>query len=341
MLAFALWLLFLLRTALAGPAWEAAPVETERPEVQAPVGGWWTEDGLHARVLAGPDDHATARRLADHVAGSLPRLAARLGVSTGGTIDIYIAPTQAEFASIQPGTPPDWADGTAWPRWGMVFLRSPSIRPGTAEPLEQVLDHELVHVLVGRAFAPSTPPRWLQEGLAQYFAGELGPETTHTLATMLFGRDDLLELSKLSRGFYGGPSMANKAYAASADFIGHLSGHYGPRAVPALVATMARGGTLEDAVQAATGRTLAQVEAEWRGGWADPAMLSNALMSADLLWGVAGVLVVVGAWRARRRTKRTLDRWEQEERWVAEREAAATRAPSLGWAAEPQSPWMH
>ena len=238
----------------------------------------------------------------------------------GGTIDIYLAPTQADFARIQPDAPPDWADGTAWPRWGLIFLRAPSARPGTAEPLEQVLDHEIVHVLLGRAFALQTPPRWLQEGLAQFYSGELGPKVSEDLMGVVFGRDHLFSLSQLSRGFHGDPIQARHAYAAAADFIGFLGSTYGDDAVQELIHAMAGGAGFSDALATATGSDLATVEAAWGRRWADPALLLKVFTNIELLFGLGAVLIVIGAWRARRRKVRTLTRWEHEERrhdeWV-------------------------
>ena len=60
------------------------------------------------------------------------QLAKRLGVPMGRPVDVYLAPDEATFRSLQPGTIPDWADGTAWPTRGLVYLRSPRIRAGTA-----------------------------------------------------------------------------------------------------------------------------------------------------------------------------------------------------------------
>lgn len=316
MVTFTLWLFFFVRAALAGPSWQAAPeLFVERPAVAAPIGGWRTEDGQYARVYGTSADTVTMRRLADHAATAVPRLAHRLGVPAGGTIDIYLAPSQAEFERIQPNAPPDWADGTAWPRWGMIFLRAPSARPGTAESLEQVLDHELIHVLVGRAFAPGTPPRWLQEGLAQYYSGELGPQVAEDLTSVVFGRDQLFSLRELSGGFHGDAVQARHAYAAAADFIGFLGREHGEDAVRGVVAEMAGGATFSDALATATGSDLATIEGEWRGRWSDPALLVNAV-NVELLWGLGGVLLAIGAWRARRRTRAKLERWEQEEEWL-------------------------
>jgi hypothetical protein len=332
MFGFVLWLLLFVRAALAGPpvgpSMQSAPESfAERPVIAAPAGGWWTEEGQYARVHAGGSDRVTARRLADHAAVAVPRLAKRLGVPSGATVEIYIAPSQVDFDGMQPGTPPEWADGTAYPNWNLVFLRSPSARPGTAEPLEQVLDHEIVHILVGNVFAPNVPPRWLQEGLAQFWTGELGPRTGDDLSNVLFGRDTLFSLHQLNAGFRGDPVRARLSYDAAADFIGFVASRYGENAVRSLVEEMAHGAYLDDAVLAATGDDVKTVEGAWRGHWSDPALLLRAVASSGLLWAAGAVLVLAGAWRVRRRARQKLARWEREEReWMERRMRALAEA---------------
>lgn len=320
--ALLLTFFLLLQAAFAGPSWQAAPDAGERPVVPAPPGGWWTEHGLYVNVHGGQDDHTVVRRLADHAATSLPRLSRLIGVEPGSDIDVYVAAEADQFDSMQPGIPPEWADGTAWPNWGLIFLRAPSIRPGTAEPLEQVLDHELVHILVGRAFAPRTPPRWLQEGLAQFWTGELDPSVATRLSSVVFGRERLFSLNQLSGSFYGDPVRAAEGYAASADFMGFLTARYGEDAVRTLVAEMAGGKAFPDALRVVTGKDMEAVEAEWSGRWTDPAAIFGAVLSTDVLWGFAGVLAVIGAFRVRRRARKKLDRWEREERWLMSRSNA-------------------
>ncbi len=321
-------LLLLLRVAFAGATWQAAPDAGERPPIPEPPGGWWSESGLYVTVHGAPEDRRTVQRLADHAAVALPRLSNLLGIPPAADVDVYVASSATQFRDIQPGSSPDYADGTAWPKWGLVFLRSPDLRPGTAEPLEQVLDHELVHVLVGQAFAGRTPPRWLQEGLAQYWAGELTPSVAERLSRVVFGRERLFSLNQLSSSFYGDPIRAAEGYAAAADFIGFLSGRYGERAVRTLVAEMAGGKGFPDALRVATGQDMADVEAAWRGRWSDASALQNSLASPDVLWGIAGVLAVIGAVRVRARTRRRLARWEREERWATFGHAGADSVPN-------------
>ncbi len=317
----------------AGPSWRTAP-EPVPEAVVAPAGGWWVEDGLWARVHAVEADRALARRLADHAATAVPRLAATLGVPGGRAISVYIAPTAADFARMQPGLPPEWADGTAWPSRGWIFLRAPDARGGETTPLETVLDHEIVHVLLGGAFREGQGgppvPRWLQEGLARLYAGELGPDTARTL----LARAGLPSLASLTRTFPQDPLDARVAYAAATDFLGRLRDTHGESALRTLVRAMAEGRTAPDALRLATGEDLATLEQRWRADWAAPLAWSRALDWATALgWPPLAVGLALGWARKARRNRTTLARWEREEALAeilaareAERRAAEEQA---------------
>ena len=73
---------------------------------------WQHYDGVYASVFYTPQDRATALHLSQLASKALPEIAQVLGVSTGGHVEIYIAPTQDSFLAIC-AIPPDWADGTA------------------------------------------------------------------------------------------------------------------------------------------------------------------------------------------------------------------------------------
>lgn len=321
----ALWLALLSFPASAAPEWRAAPEPiTERPDIPAPDGGWWLEDGQYARVYGAVADKVTVRRLADHAATATPELGRRLGVPTGGTVDVYLAPTRAFFSSVQPGTPPDWADGTAWASLGLVFLHAPDARAGTATPLETVLDHELVHVLLGRAFHPQPVPRWLQEGLAQFYAGEVGPQTAEALA-QAGGAGELLPLAQITRGFPRDPVTAQLAYAESADFVAFVHAQYGEEALRKLIRAIGGGQSFEDAVYTATGQDAKALEGAWLEQWASPWLRVVRIANSSVLWFVGSLAIVFGAYRRWKRGRDKLRAWEAEE---ARRLAALTPKPA-------------
>ncbi len=295
--------------------WTSAPaadaVATDLPTLPD---GWVTVPGTFLRVH-GPDDRVDLLlRVARHGSASLPRLADTLEVPIGSTIHVYVADTEERFRTMQPGTPPSWADATAWPGLGVVFLRDPKLRPGTEEPLEQVFDHELVHILLGRAFAPEVPPHWLQEGVAQVLAGQAGPNIARELSQAPL-RGGLVDLEALEHGFPADPLRARLAYAESADFVQYLQAEHGDDVVADLVHATAGGAGLSSAIRTATGSFLDDVEADWRRRWSTHASLSSGALAQLDSWvlGLGSLALIVGGILRRRRFHQRLQEMEREE----------------------------
>lgn len=269
------------------------------PEVPA---GWIQLDGPHLHVVAHPDDAGAARRLLQRGEAAIPRLAAALGVGAGGDITVFIAPDDATFEAMQPGPTPPWADGLAWPSRGLIYLHAPRARIGTDEPVEVVLEHELVHILLGRAFAPRPVPTWLQEGAAQVLAGQLRLEQTDDLALGLLG-GSAVPLSELTRGFPADPARAKVAYAESALFVAYLRHAAGAEGLRALVGRMARGESVDEAILAATGKGLAAHEQAWRADVEGSPLWLKPLFSEQTLAALGAVGFVIGGGVALRRRR--------------------------------------
>lgn len=296
----------------ATPSLTALPEVTEAPPqvIHAPSGGWWVEDGPYLRVFSEHRDRITANRLATAGNHQLADLSQRLGLPIGGLVDVYLAPTAESFATIQPGHPPDWADGTAWPKQGLVFLRSPSFRSGTAEPLEQVLSHELVHILVGRAFGDRHPPHWLQEGLALHVAQEMTPERIRQIMDHLPGQ--LLDFKDLVAGFPNDPMTVQLAYAQSGDFVGFIARLHGEAALGKIVQAVAGGATLPEAMRQVTGQSPVEMEKSWRDHWDDP-LLRVPIVGESLMLMGASLAAFYAIFKVRLRNQKKIERWEKEE----------------------------
>lgn len=276
--------------------------------------GWEVRGGPAIHVYGHVDDDRLLERLRRHADEAVPRLAKELGVPIGDDVHILLARSAEEFAALQPGSPPFWADGTAYPLPGAVFLRHPSLRGGHARPLEQVLDHELVHVLLGRAFYPVEVPRWLQEGVAQVYAGEAGPELPARIQRGALG-GDLFSLAALERGFPADARRADLAYAQSADFVQWLRVNWGADAVRQLVLHARQGRSLAHAVRAVTGRSLAEIDAAWRERLAATTPVFAAPENLDaVLFGLGGVVLLGVGFARRRALSRRLGSWRTHDR---------------------------
>ena len=107
-----------------------------------------------------------------------------------------------------------WVSGYAFGEQGIVVLlpgRVPSYPYGS---LEEVLDHELAHVLIARAAAGGPVPRWFNEGLAMV-AGRpwnLGDRARLTLAVL---GGEAVSLDRVESWFGGGAIEVRRAYAVS------------------------------------------------------------------------------------------------------------------------------
>ena len=301
--------------------------EWKRPAVPEPSGGWTVQEGLYGDVHSTWGDRVIARRLSAHLATSVPALAARLGLYPGDAVEVYLVDNEIDFHRMQPGATPDWADGTAWPNMSLVFLKSPTIRAGDAAPLETVLDHEIVHVLLGQAFGGRPVPRWLQEGYAQFFSGEAS-ERSMRLAHNELGLAPM-PLAELTQGFPANGLRAQIAYGESADFVAWIAGRGGEEGLRKLVARLADGATVDDALFSAAGISLANADIEWMSTVPTAKPWFRWLTNTNLWWSIGAVALVVGAYRRRRRSREKLARWEAEDRAraaaILERQEAAWR----------------
>ena len=188
------------------------------------------------------------------------------------------------------------------------------VRAGSAEPLEQVLDHELAHILLGRAFGAKPVPRWLQEGVAQLVAREYTMEITDRLGAGMFG-DDLMSLEDLSMGFPADPLRAQLAYAQSADFVAFLINNHGQEAIHQIIREMSGGTPFPAAVRAATGDSIDTIDAQWRARLAESDMLwLRPLVSDTMILSLAGLAFMgLGAMALRRRRQQLRDMADDEE----------------------------
>ena len=219
--------------------------------------------------------------------------------SPAARVDAYLAPTRRTFGAIQPGEPPSWAAGTAYPEDGLVFVLLDT--RGEKTP-RHVFAHELGHVVMYWTFGSNDPPRWLEEGLAQVAAGEFDLQTQAILTRAAVG-SGLIPLSSLTHSFPSDPARARIAYAQSRDFVLFVRHRYGEDSVPELVREMAAGTTAELAIERATGASFRDIETAWasrlerRYGWIP------VLGGSGAFWGLASVLLVLG-WARKRTQKR-------------------------------------
>lgn len=225
----------------------------------------------------------------------------------GPPIQVLLGPEGSDLARV-----PQWVAGYAFSEEGVIVLlpaRTPSYPDSS---LEELLRHEVAHVLVARAADGRPLPRWFHEGLAMIAGLSWGLDDRSQLTLALVG-DGEVSLEQLEREFRGGRGAARGAYAMAGAFANDLLRRHGDDAAARILAEVARGLSFEDAFQSATGSSLAEAE---RAFWRRQTLWYRwvpLLTSSVTLWLLVTLLALWAMGKRRARNAALHRRWEEEE----------------------------
>jgi hypothetical protein len=218
----------------------------------------------------------------------------------------------AEEGSPLAQSAPPWVSGFADPNAGVVVLmpaRAPSFPDSS---LEDLLRHEVAHVLIGRAAGGRPVPRWFQEGLAMIAGQSWGLADRSQLTIALFA-DRRISLTELDSRFAADQGTVQRAYAVAGAFVRDLVQSHGRGVTGAILSGVAEGLPFDEAFQRAAGVSLsAAAESFWERQtfWYRWVPL---LTSSVFLWILITLLAL---WAIRsRRTRDAAQRriWDEEE----------------------------
>lgn len=217
-------------------------------------------------------------------------------------ITITLVPSMSDAHALDPPWHlPGWAAGAAQPEKRRIVVGVSA--EGRVQDRRRTLHHELAHVLVRSAAGGVAMPRWLDEGLARFLAGEHGIEDLQVLAQARIA-DRFLPLAALEQGFPGGSADAALAYAQSGRAVSLMQDH--DNAVPRLLAAVRAGATVDDALRQTVGRATWQLDLDVRRSVTLWAAIATVGIESDLAMAGCGVVVAVFGVRARRRQRSRL-----------------------------------
>lgn len=209
---------------------------------------------------------------------------------------------------------PTWAAGVAHPPTGQILIARHG-PDGAPSNLEELLRHEMAHVILHRATGGAELPRWFHEGVAESFNGTINFGRSQTLASAVFG-PGVPNLEHLEESFYGtdGP-QASVAYAAARDLVEYMRTEDGTGMSLRQVLTELRAGkSFEVAVIRAYDASLEEIVAEWRKGLPGRFMWYPIAASGGLPFILVAPLVAIAWIRRRRAVARGYRRLELEDR---------------------------
>jgi MYXO-CTERM domain-containing protein len=270
-----------------------------------------------ALVIDAPPELASARsRLESFDPQPLAGIVRMVGLEDAGPpIDVLLAgEDSADARRVSP-----WIAGLAIGTAGHIVLfpsRSPMYPHDT---LEDVLRHEVAHVLISRAAGGREVPRWFHEGLAVAVERPWDFEDQSRLAWELVA-GPRLTMREIDALFDGGQSAQSRAYSLSAAVVRDIIREHGAEAPAGILRLLNTDIGFDEAVAKVTGRPIGAVE----DGFWDRQRVWTVWMpmvtSPSVLWlaviGLAGLAV----WRRRRHAAQIRRQWAEEERAAAERD---------------------
>ena len=238
----------------------------------------------------------------------------------GPPIRVMLAPEDSELARATSSWIAGFADGATGT---VVLFPSRSLRY-PHDSLEEVLRHEVAHILIVRAADGQAVPRWFNEGLAVVAERAWYFEDRWRLAWALVSADQV-RMDEVNDLFQAGSSGAGRAYALASAFVRHIIETQGSDVPARILAAVADGVSFEVAFEQATGRSLADAERSFHVELTSWTRRLPLLTSPFVLWMIVTLLALSAIYVGRRR------RAEQRRKWAEE------DARDVGWRAEETS----
>lgn len=251
---------------------------------------------------------------------------------------IMIAPDAATFREWVGPSVPEWGAAVAFTGQSRIVVQG-SAADGSAGDPRVILRHELAHLALAEVLG-ELPPRWFQEGYAQYAAGEVGDGAyLETNLALLFRR--IPTYAGLDSAFATRSSVgASAAYRLAALAVTHLAERDPARGLTLLFRYWPETGRLDGAVRRAYGVTLDDLERDWqrRARWEAGAL---ALAADVSLIGIVALVPLVPLWVSRRRrTRARLAAMKAEEARLEEAMAGSVLDALLASGrGEGRTPW--
>lgn len=253
----------------------------------------------------------------------MDRFATLLGADEAREVPIRVV-LASESSAAELGAP-GWVAGYALGGSSTVVLFPSRVPVYPYRSLEELLGHEVAHILIHRASAGRPLPRWFHEGLSMLAEEAWGWEDRSRVALAVL-RQGRYDLARLDRRF-GRPEEVAQAYAMAGAFVRDLVNQNGRDFPAGLLAAVASGTDFQDAFESATGHSLAEAEDSFWRRFTFWYRWLPFLTSSTALWIVIVLLALLAGRRRRQRVRALKERWELEETWA---DASRSDPDSLG-----------
>jgi len=212
---------------------------------------------------------------------------------------------------------PEWAAGVAMPERHTVVIRPERVPAYTQRRLTGVLAHETAHLIAYEAAGRGADlmPPWFREGVSATLArdGEWMDFVVLWLSQVPSSPSPLRQLDECFSAA-GSTVQRKAAYAGSFSFLHLVVQRHGARFPARVLAGLREGLDFEAAwARGASGVTLGQDERAWSISLQGRMRWIAVLTSTFTLWTAITLLVVLAYLWKRRRDRRLMEAWEEDE----------------------------
>ena len=260
-------------------------------------------------TIEAPEELAAARiRLESFDTRRLRGVMQLVGLDEAGDpIRVVLAPEGSPLARQAPPPIAGFASQDA----DLIVLfpaRSPAYPHDT---LEDVLHHEVAHVLIWRAARGAPLPLWFQEGLAVLAERTWRLEDHARLLRelVLVSRTPLDRVDAL---FAGDGASRARAYTLAAAFVREVNRRHGADAAANILRRVGRGDTFERAFAHATGESVSAAEIAFWNGHRFWTSIGPFLTTQAALWMIVTIVGLVAIIRRRQQRAAQRARWEEQ-----------------------------
>ena len=225
----------------------------------------------------------------------------------GPAIRVVLASETSEWARQVPPSTAGFAVGED----SLVVLfpsRSPTY---PHDSLEDVLHHEVAHVLITRAAGGKPLPRWFHEGLAMAAERTWGLEDQARLLEELtfVAPTDLANVNAL---FTQDEGARIRAYTLAGAFVRDLIRQHGSSAPANMLTRVAAGASFDDAFAEVIGHSVADEEAAFWNRHRFWTRWGLFLTSSTALWMIVTLLALYAIFRRRQQRAALRKKWAEE-----------------------------
>lgn len=262
---------------------------------------WQAVEDEQLRIHWYAGDAAFGQAAFDASRAGLQKMNNYLGMGPGDKIEVYVYASVTDVQEALSLGGFSWVGGHASPDLGVVLV---GIEPGEFQTSEmgRQIPHELAHVLLYRMTGASylNLPTWLAEGIASQAEQTTNPDYIQVLMRAQ-ENDALLPLASLCGPFPMDVSSAILAYAESESFVRYLHTMYGTSGLQRLIRAYADGLGCEQGAQNALGLPVSQLDLHWQQVVLGEDVPRVALQNLLPYLAVLALVLVIPAWRIRRK----------------------------------------